>query len=205
MPKSQGRKRSPKLQTQKILQERATMPWSKTKKFVVGALTTMAMIIGIVSGLVALLPRVSVQASAPFDPSHPYPIPFTVTNNGSITLYNVRFFVGLCNLVWGPGYGEGVTLKSEKPCNGPSDMRITDPTWSRQKFEVDQQHVVRYDDIIPHPSTDNGMRVHSAEISIVVQFQPWIIPWPVREKEFRYKTRKDEDGKLSWIPEPLEK
>jgi len=38
-----------------------------------------------------------------------------------------------------------------------------------------------------------------------VQFQPWIIPWPVREKEFRYKTRKDEDGKLSWIPEPLEK
>jgi hypothetical protein len=206
MPKSKGRKRQLKQIEQQLPLKKTTAHWSRTQKFVVGALTITAAVIGIVAGIVGLLPRVNVQTSGPFDPLHPFPIPFTITNNGSITLYNVHFFIGLCTFIWGPADSiGGATLQSERPCNGPSTTRITNPTWFVQKFEVDQQYVMRYDDIIPHPSTDHGMTIHSAEMSIVIEYQPWDAPWPTREKEFRYKTRKDEDGKLSWIPQPLNK
>ena len=204
MPKSRGRKPPPKSKTTIKPKEKSSTRWSITKKIVVGFVTGLPTTLGIVAGIVALLPRIDVQTNERFDPLHPSPISFTITNTGPLSLYNVRFFVGLCSLDWGPNPTTTAKIKSEHECNGPSEVRISDPTWFVREFVVGQKFIIRYDDYVPHPSV-NGMRVASAEVSAGVKFNPWPIPWPTREKEFRYKTRQEEDGTLFWMPEPLKK
>jgi hypothetical protein len=204
MPESRGRRpqHTPKVPTK--TQEAPTMRWSRTKKLFVGSVTVVATVIGIVSGMVTLLPRLDVQSTDRFDPLHPSPIPFTITNSGALSLYNVQFFVGVCKVEWGPRPGATATLRSQNECNGLSEVRFSDPTWHLRGFVVGQKFVIRYDDYMPHPSV-NGMRLVSAEISVGAKFNPWKLPWPMREIEFRYKTRQEGDGTLSWIPEALEK
>lgn len=97
------------------------------KKLFVGSMTVVATVIGIVSGMVTLLPRLDVQSTDRFDPLNPSPIPFTITNSGALSLYNVQFFVGVCKVEWGPRPGATATLRSQNECNGLSEVRFFGP------------------------------------------------------------------------------
>jgi len=59
-----------------------------------------------------------------------------------------------------------------------------------------------FDWMTPLPLRDD-VTITSADIRIVVQFQPWIMPWQ-RELEFRFVTQKGPDGGLHWAARPLE-
>jgi hypothetical protein len=43
------------------------------------------------------------------------------------------------------------------------------------------------------PQVREAITVTAADITVVVQFQPWIIPWR-REFEFRFATQRVSDG-----------
>jgi hypothetical protein len=66
---------------------------------------------------------------------------------------------------------------------------------------MDEAQIVRLDDVFV---LAKGQKFDGADISIAVEYQPWFVPWQL-EKTFRFYTRKENDGKFSWVPRPLER
>jgi hypothetical protein len=66
-------------------------------------------------------------------------------------------------------------------------------------FARDETTKIRIDDLIAARS------LAAADISVGVDFNIWIIPWLQVELQYRFQTRLEKDGKLSWIPRPLDK
>jgi hypothetical protein len=73
------------------------------------------------------------------------------------------------------------------------------PQWRVRWFARDETTKIRIDDLIAARS------LAAADISVGVDFNIWIIPWLQVELEYRFQTRLEKDGKLSWIPRPLDK
>jgi hypothetical protein len=198
MPKS--RRRPPARGIKKIV----TSPKSKDKVHSTSRVITewtlgIATIVGAVVGLLIFLPRVTVEPAGQIDPSSPYPIPFTIINTGIIPLMNLQPAVGLCSVT--------LTMEKKPPqsppdsCAGSLGTRFVMPQWFIRKLSMDERHVVRFDDVF---DITEGVKLAAADISIIIQYDPWMLPIR-REKEFHFATRFEKDGKLSWIPRPLEK
>jgi hypothetical protein len=70
-----------------------------------------------------------------------------------------------------------------------------------KELSRDESQEIRLEDLlaVKAPAIFGG-----ADISIVLYFQPWFapIPWSL---EYRFQTRLEGDGKLSWVPRPLNK
>ena len=145
-------------------------------------------------------PRLTVEAGAPFDPSKGDPLAFTISNTGFMELRDVEPAVGLC----------GIGASPIPPCNGPLTTKMSRTNWRVKFFEIDEKYTIRVDASGPQ-STDGlfyfppGQIVSNMEIeiSIVVSYQPWILPIR-RTKEFRFGTRQERNGTLSWVARPLE-
>ena len=75
---------------------------------IIGALIGFAAaILGIVTGYVALEPRVSVSQNEQLDPNDPFSSPFIVSNDGPLPMENVRFTCGIGST----HYEHGPTVK----------------------------------------------------------------------------------------------
>lgn len=151
-------------------------------------------IIGLAASIVTFLPRITVDAGVQIDPGKPYPIPFTITNAGVVPITSVQPAIGLCSFWTEPKTQSGTCEKSLA-------TRLVMPQWFVHELKKDEKHVIRLDDLfrIAHPARFGG-----ADISIVISYYLWIIPFQ-REIEFRFVTRKEIDGMLSWVPQPLNK
>jgi hypothetical protein len=57
-----------------------------------GLILWTSAILGLVSGWVAMIPRVSVSQNQSLSPSDPFSTPFVVSNDGPLPLMNVRFY-----------------------------------------------------------------------------------------------------------------
>jgi hypothetical protein len=204
MPRSKGRKK-PKPPSPPASPPPSKPQWWKRnwkRALAIGAFVVGA--VGFASAIVTFLPRFAVDAPSPFDSLQPLSLPFTITNNSIIPLWDVQPYVGLCAVVfWGPKTGE-VIWKGEHPCDGPLDVLFRNPNLFVRRFTTDEKLVVHIEDIIRPiiQRMNNDRRMKSAVISIVLEFQPWFIPWQTT-KQFRFSTREEPDGKLSWVPEPL--
>lgn len=147
------------------------------------------------AGLVVFWPRLTVEPGGQTDPSNPHPIVFTITNTGIIPLENVQPALGLCELSFG---------EPRNPidrCVSPLGTKLVFVPWAVKKLSMDEKHQIRLDDFLGGAP---GAKFGAADISIAVSYNPWFFPIR-REKEFRFVTRVENDGKLSWIPRPLEK
>jgi hypothetical protein len=73
--------------------------------------------------------------------------------------------------------------------------------WFIKTLARDEATKIRIDDLFNiHAPAKFG----AADISIVVTFNPWIVPYRYTI-EYRFRTRAERDGNLSWIPRPLDK
>jgi hypothetical protein len=146
-------------------------------------------------GLIVFWPRLIVEAVGQIDPLRPFPITFKVTNTGFIPLESVQPAIGLCD------FWTGSPKNLPDQCNGPLGPYLQMPQWFVSTLARDETTEVRLDDLFNIiPPAQFG----AADISIKVAFNPWIIPihW---QREFRFQTRLERDGKLSWIARPLNK
>jgi hypothetical protein len=145
-------------------------------------------------GLIVFWPRLIVEAVGQIDPLRPFPITFKITNTGFIPLESVQPAIGLCD------FWTGSPKNLPDQCNGPLgsyQMR----QWFVSTLARDETTEVRLDDLFNIiPPAQFG----AADVSIKVAFNPWIVPihW---QSEFRFQTRLERDGKLSWIARPLNK
>jgi len=146
-------------------------------------------------GLIVFWPRLIVEAVGQIDPLRPFPITFKITNTGFIPLDSVQPAIGLCD------FWTGSPKNLPDQCNGPLGSYLQMPQWFVSTLARDETTEVRLDDLFNIiPPAQFG----AADISIKVAFNPWIVPihW---QREFRFQTRPERDGKLSWIARPLNK
>jgi hypothetical protein len=141
---------------------------SLTRRFIGGTVA----LFGVVVGLLAILPRVSVTPSDPVDPNNTFSASFVIANGTYVPLRNVTATLAIGQL---QGLGKGPVDPNFHP-NYTS--RLGFPTWSNHMLAMDDKFTITPDDVI-HAVSGSG--VGDAEIAIVVSYQPWILPWDTRE------------------------
>lgn len=147
-------------------------------------------------GIFVLWPRVTIEAEGQVDPSSPYPISFKITNPGFIALRDVQPFIGICRF-W---IGEPKNLPES--CDGSLGTRFVDPHWRIRWLAHDEPTKIRFDDMF---GVTAPAKFGAADISVGAEFYIWYFPWLRVPIEYRFQTRLERDGKLSWIPRPLNK
>ena len=140
-------------------------------------------------GVLVLAPAITVDEPAPLDPLNPLPIIFMIKNTGFITLYSVQPSVGLCRYEFSKtGTGPPNTMRSPaKICGGSTLVHLSLTNDAVDKFARDEKIPIRVDEVF-REYIGSGRTV-SADISILIDFDVWFIPW--WPKEFRYATRRE--------------
>jgi hypothetical protein len=177
-----------------VVSLRVSLGWLRGKISTI--LTWASVLIGIAAGALFFLPRVTVEPPGQYDPSSPSSIIFTIANINIVALRNVDVAIGVC-YVSGDKYSE--TRGSE--CNGPAKSKLIYDPWHLAWLDVDEKYQVPLEEIL---TRDQKQQIEDANITIGVIYTPWRMPqfWRVT-KEFRFVTKKLRDGKIYWIPTPL--
>ena len=163
------------------------LPWWKRHwRLLLSFVGLIATALGIASGAAAFLPRITVEAGEVVESLNE--APFTIKNIGLLPLKDVSPMVGICEL--------SPIGSSGGSCNGLLGTRWNVVEWRAQWLAIDEAYTIRIDQLI-------GFPLESAEISIAVQYQPWIIPW-TQEKQFRFIGHKERNGKYTWRARPLQ-
>ena len=195
MPKSRVRKPTPEAIRQrqyKGLHKRWWTPVRRISAAIAGAIAFAA------AG-VTFLPRITVEASGPFEASAPPPVTFTIANVGIVPLEEVKPRLGFCALGINFGLKDDNPVPPFKKCNGTSSGFLAPANWQHSRLDMDEKFTVTWDDAF-HNQTPG--QVDFADVILTVAYQPWVLPWH-REKTFRFVTRKLPDQKLYWFPRPL--
>lgn len=187
---------------------------------ILAALFATATLLGGTIAVLAGLSSVSVNILPPLEASKPFSAPFTVVNNGKIRLSHMNFLVGLCRVdmnlsgAFVPRRPRAVTIRGDSAkftpgsvgCTGPTGARFYNQNWTNHKLAPQEKFSTILDPVLDWlipPQARDSVTVTSAAITIVVQFQSWIIPWR-REAEFRFATQKGPEGTLRWFRSSLE-
>jgi hypothetical protein len=153
------------------------------------ALLGFATLIGIPAFVLSVLPRVSVfLPSTQVDPNNVLSVSFEISNTGSIPLNDASAKLAIGDI----GEGNDPGMHRTKKPNGVPYFDLYFP------IEPDQHHHLGLDERFTiNPESQLGGYVRSADIEIVVTYQPWIIPIH-REKRFRFVAIKDRQGNTYW-------
>jgi len=173
---------------------------SATSAFVTWAATVLT----IFAGAVVFLPRITVEPSGPYDPTNPSPITFTISNANIVPLGDVVAAVGLCELTL-PGRlpgGGSIILKGAGQCTtGAAMTRLPNPGWHIKWLDADERWQIALEEQFTGSA---AAQVENADITISMEYTPWSLPWFWRSsKQFRFVTTKRSDGKIYWVPTPL--
>lgn len=152
----------------------------------------VALLAGGTAAAVLLFPGVTVAPEAPFDPANPYPISFRIADSNFVPLSNVNAYLVICYVAAAPA-------PVPQRCQSSGKTLLFKAGWRDHSLAADQSFTITLDDFMRFtPPTKFG----AADISIMVEYQPWLVP--VRqEKEFRFTTLPQSDGKLYWIARSL--
>jgi hypothetical protein len=148
---------------------------------------------------VTFLPRVSIEASGPFDASPEPAIVFTIANTNIVPLADVKPRLGLCAVSLNFGIADDNPKPPVNKCTEKSTGFLAPTTWQHSRMDGDERDSVTWNDAFHNRTT--GV-LDFADIIITVAYRPWILPWR-REKTFRFVTRKLGDGKIHWLSRPL--
>lgn len=169
--------------------------FSMPGKILTGILTFCTLL-----GVIVLWPRMTVDPEGYSDPSQSSFLSFRLTNTGTITLTNVQPVLYPCSVRFRHPKNPPSDSRGHPTCNGPFKDGFSPPTWHTKALSMDEKQTLRFDDYV----NQLGLIIEYADVAIGIKYQPWILPW-TSEKQFRFVTRKEPDGKLSWISVPINK
>jgi hypothetical protein len=162
-------------------------------KWIGGAITLLG---GIVSAL-TLLPRITVEHSAPIDKNDIFSSSFTITNNNFVPLEHVTAGVSIRSA----DFGTFKIERGQRPANGaPFGLPLMKPEWIDHTLTMDEKFEITIGDMLA-PSF--GEKLIAADVEITVQYQPWILPFH-RYRVRRFKAHKESDGTFTWFSSPLD-
>jgi hypothetical protein len=156
---------------------------SKSWKIMAGAVTLLATSLGIATGYLSLLPRVSVSQNQPLDPANLFSAPFIVSNDGPLGINDVQILCDLQKVKTGTGGIENIAITS--PGLHVDGMepgeRATFPCGPPIKISPD-----------------------SADVIFVVEFRADFVPWRTK-RYFRFVTMNGSGGQLFWYPQAYDR
>jgi hypothetical protein len=152
-----------------------------------------AAILGLITGYMALIPRISVSQSQPLDVNEPFSTPFIVSNDGPLPLMNVRFACAINALR--DSKGDNVTVGNQKGL-GPE---ITVPQLISDEISPGERSTVPCANPFRFPTP-----LASGDVAIVVRFRIGYTFLPSKRIS-RFVTFKATDGHLYWYPQPVPK
>jgi hypothetical protein len=155
-------------------------------------LAAISVLMTIIGTVYAFSPRLSVSSSSPLDPSAPFSTPFTISNDGYISVHNVGFKCSIRKIALAYDQGRVPSIIGDYEPYGP---RLVGPIASTIAPEE------KFTAFCPWPFSNNTT-VDEADIAVVVEFRQGLLPWH-QEKRYRFKTVKDPGGKLHWLPQPV--
>jgi hypothetical protein len=158
-----------------------------------------SVLVTLAAGALFFLPRVTVEASGPFDASPEPAITFTVTNAGVFPLADVKPYLGLCAVSLNFGIADDNPKPPFNKCNEKSTGFLSPTNWRHSWMRVDEKESVIWSDAFRNQTP--GI-LDYADIIITIAYSPWVFPFH-RQKTFRFVTRKLGDGKVYWLPRPM--
>ncbi len=169
--------------------------WTPVRKVSASAVV----ILGVVTGLLNFLPRVTVDMAASVNKKNPVALSVIVRNTGYIPLNNVRIQMGLCVLDLGRInlVGEGYD-KITKTCQRPLETRffLYDHDWTADNLVVDRSMGINIGDLW---GFGPGFELKKGDISIVIEYYPWLLPIKL-EREFSYRANIQDTDAVVWLP-----
>ena len=183
-------------------------PWYKTLKFYASSpvlflrklprwlWVSSSAFITVLATLVVFLPRVTVEPSASYDPSNPSPVIFTIANVNFVPLRNVQPQLGICHLA------SDVPPDASLPqigCNGPAVIKMGLSRWFVSWLDTDEEYQIALEELLALPG---ARQFEVADITIAIEYNLWRMPWR-NTTEFRFVTKQRSDGKIYWVPTPL--
>src|SRR5450631_4395872 len=154
-----------------------------------------ALLAGGTAAAVLLLPGVTVVPEGTLDPANPYPISFRIADANFVPLNSVNAYLVICYAAPAPA-----PLPLPQRCQSPGKTLLFKAGWRDHALAADQSFTITLDDFMRFAPP---VKFGAADISIMVEYQPWLIP--VRQqKEFRFTTLPQIDGRLYWIARSLD-
>lgn len=167
-------------------------PKTKKRSMISRIIVGIVGLVGFVAAIVVFLPRPTVSPpSIPFIPNDPFSVTFDVYNNGLIPLNN-------CDISFGVGQITGKNSKLDPLFIPTFESRFIMPAWKNHDLGIDERFTIVLSDLMKN--------VDSADIAIIVSYNPWFLPIR-REKIFRFITLNKGNDVCFWrslpIGEPL--
>lgn len=196
MTDKKGTHKKPSLPTDRT--EPAWRIAKRTSKIVGKVILDLGFVLGVVTGYLALLPRVSVSQNDQLDPDNAFSSPFIVTNDGPLPMESVRFTCGIVDVkhqngpevVGDANFGTHFFMLKDK------DGKIATQNFGSPEMMPGERST------LPSCSYPYLNPVENANIGIVVDFRVGYTFFPAR-RVFRFATLKDNNGKIHWFPFPV--
>ena len=145
------------------------------------------------AGLFILWPRLTVEPTNAPEPSNPFSGTFKVANTQFYPLDDVRIEAYL----WCAKIGRGTDTTPPTVCERGSASSKQE--WNKRTLAADDAYDIDVGDVLfVTPSA-----LLYADISIKVSYTPWVVPYHFN-KEFRFYTRRKDDGGIEWLHKPLD-
>jgi len=158
--------------------------WMTSLKYFGITISLVATPLGIVTGYLALVPKISISQNLPLAPADPFSAPFVVSNDGPLGINNVRIFCQAIKVRAEAQNFQAESLKMQNfipPISGmEAGEKLSAPCW----FPIHTRE----------PITE-------ADIAFRITFRPDFVPWEAK-REFRFVMTVGAEGKTYWYPEP---
>jgi hypothetical protein len=148
----------------------------------------VAGILGLITGVVTLLPRVTAVVSDPVDPDNPFSASVTITNTGYVPLTSVKPWYGLKKTTFG-NPAMPTVFQNDGSKVYP---KLDNAKWHPADLGLDDKFTFGLNDIWGKPSA-----LLSADMAIVIEYQIPIIHWR-REKTFPFTAERQTNGHFYW-------
>lgn len=168
-------------------------PVGRTKKIikvVLGAAGLIATGLGIATGYLSLLPRITITQNQALDTSDPFSTPFVVSNDGPLGINDVKFVCWLQHVTLANNGDIGGFGTSSPALDIPDGMEVGEKTTLPCVFS---------NLFVSKDGTSAGNLVTYADIVIKASFRPDFALWHLH-RNTRFKTVKGSDGRLYWYP-----
>jgi hypothetical protein len=166
----------------------------------VALISLIATLAGLFLGALILFPRVVVSSpSGPMESGNIFDASLEVSNSGFIPLTDTGacLVVGriIARPIEGPNVGKGPKLRPGfRYPDAEKQTRACGNIWQHHNLSMDDRFTIKLTDVLS--------RASEADIAVVVNYQPWFLPWR-REKSFRFIAATDSTGKIDWRAWPF--
>jgi hypothetical protein len=153
-------------------------------KWIGYAFTGLATFLGVVTGYLTLVSKVSISQNLPLTPEDPFSTPFVISNDGPLGINHIQVY---CQAIKVRAEAQNFEVRNGKLQNFipaipgmEAGEKLTAPCW----FPF-------------HTRTP----ITEADLAIRITFRPDFVPWETK-REFRFVMTSGSEGKYYWYPQP---